>query len=67
MTISIPSTTGDCDTIATYDLVFLPYNERSETVEFCPGGSVTIGGVMYDQPGTVTDTIASMTGVAIRS
>ncbi|MCB0528232.1 MAG: HYR domain-containing protein [Saprospiraceae bacterium] len=59
---TIPSTTGGCDTIVTYTLELLPYNELSETVEFCPGASVTIGGMMYDQPGTVTDTIASTTG-----
>ncbi|MEZ4964268.1 MAG: hypothetical protein R2791_03420 [Saprospiraceae bacterium] len=46
----------------TYTLELLPYNELSETVEFCPGASVTIGGVMYDQPGMVMDTIPSTTG-----
>jgi hypothetical protein len=35
----------------------LPLNERTETVEFCPGDIVQIGGEEYDQPGTVLDTL----------
>ncbi len=35
----------------------LPPNERAETIEFCPGDSVFIGGISYTQPGTVTNTI----------
>lgn len=34
--------------------------ERTENIAFCPGESVVIGGVAYDQPGTVVDTILSV-------
>lgn len=34
----------------------------ADTVEFCPGESVTIGGIMYNQPGTVVDTVAGIVG-----
>ncbi|MCC6462845.1 MAG: choice-of-anchor L domain-containing protein [Saprospiraceae bacterium] len=46
-------TGGACDTIVTYTLLLLPQPTRSETVSFCPGTSVTIGGTAYTQPGTV--------------
>ncbi|MBX2892391.1 MAG: HYR domain-containing protein [Saprospiraceae bacterium] len=58
---TIPATTG-CDTIVTYTLVLLPNPTVEETIEFCPGSTVTIGGVDYDQPGTVVDTIPATTG-----
>jgi HYR domain len=53
---------GDCDTLVTYTLEWLPYQTDAETISFCPGTSVTINGVVYTQPGTVLDTIASNTG-----
>lgn len=33
--------------------------ERTENIDFCAGESVVIDGVIYDQPGTVIDTILS--------
>lgn len=57
VTTIIPATGGGCDTLATYTLALLPYPEGSEAISFCPGGSVTIGGNVYNQPGTVLDTI----------
>ena len=60
-TDTIASTNG-CDTIVTYTLVKLPYNVRSETVEFCPGDQVSIGGNIYTQPGTVVDTVVGIAG-----
>ncbi len=53
---------GGCDTIRTYIIETLPYQTRAEDLAFCPGGSVTIGGQVYDQPGTVVDTIAAVNG-----
>ena len=50
-----------CDTIVTYMLTLQPYQTRSESISFCPGESVTIGGQMFNQSGTVIDTIASAT------
>ena len=58
---TIPGTAG-CDTIATYTLILLPQPTRSETIEFCSGESVTIGGIVYTQPGTVIDTIPASAG-----
>ncbi|MDX1913702.1 MAG: HYR domain-containing protein [Saprospiraceae bacterium] len=59
--LTIPSTTGGCDTLVTITLEWLPLNTRAETVSFCPGGSVVIGGNTYNSPGTVLDTIPSQT------
>lgn len=54
---TIPSTTSGCDTIVTYTLTLLPYQTSSETIVFCPGESVDIGGQLYSQSGTVIDTL----------
>jgi hypothetical protein len=59
--LSIPAVTGGCDTLVTVTLEWLPLNTRAETVSFCPGASVVIGGNTYNQPGTVLDTIPSQT------
>ncbi len=40
----------------------LPTPTRSQTVQFVQGGTVTIGGIVYTQPGTVTLTVPSTTG-----
>ncbi|MFN0174373.1 MAG: HYR domain-containing protein [Saprospiraceae bacterium] len=58
---TLPSTSG-CDTIVTYTLTLLPYPIRTESVSFCPGESVTISGQVYNQSGTVLDTIAATIG-----
>ncbi len=52
--------TGVCDTIVTYTLMQLPLETRSETVSFCVGDTVTIGGQNYTQPGIVVDTIPAV-------
>jgi hypothetical protein len=59
---TIPSATGGCDTIATYTLVLLSNPTFAQTIEFCPGESVSIGGNTYTQPGTVVDTISASVG-----
>lgn len=56
---TIPSASGGCDTIVTYSLALLPQPTHFETIQFCPGSSVTINGATYDQPGTIIDTIPS--------
>jgi len=58
---TIAATIG-CDTIVTYTLTLLPLPTRSETISFCPGESVTIGGQVYSLSGTVIDTIAATIG-----
>ncbi|MFN0033788.1 MAG: HYR domain-containing protein [Saprospiraceae bacterium] len=57
---TLGSSAGGCDTIVTYTLTLLPYQTRSENVSFCPGKSVSIGGQVYNQAGTVLDTLASV-------
>jgi hypothetical protein len=58
---TLVSTTGSCDTIMTYNITTLPYVQDSETVQFCAGGSVTIDGMVYTQPGTVDVVVPSTT------
>lgn len=61
VTDTLAGTTG-CDTIVTYTLTLLPRPTRTETVEFCVGDTVFIGGLPYTQPGTFADTIAAASG-----
>ncbi|MBC7775238.1 MAG: HYR domain-containing protein [Phycisphaerae bacterium] len=62
VTATLPSTTGGCDTLVTYTLEHLPLLTRAETVAFCPGTSVDIGGQSYTQPGTVILTLPGTAG-----
>ncbi|MBC7775779.1 MAG: T9SS type A sorting domain-containing protein [Phycisphaerae bacterium] len=59
---TISSTGGACDTIATYTLILLPQPTLSDTIQFCPGDSITIAGQVYTQSATVVDTISSIGG-----
>ncbi|MFN0213483.1 MAG: HYR domain-containing protein [Saprospiraceae bacterium] len=61
VTDTLPSAIS-CDTIVTYTLTLVPFNIRSETISFCPGQTVTLGGTNYTQPGTVVLTLPSSTG-----
>lgn len=54
---TFPGTGTACDTLVTYVLQVLPYNQKAQTIEFCPGRSVNIGGQFYSTPGIVLDTI----------
>ncbi|MBK7936869.1 MAG: HYR domain-containing protein [Lewinellaceae bacterium] len=51
-----------CDSVVTTNLSILPKSTRSETITFCPGESVMIGGNTYNQPGTVIDTLPAASG-----
>ncbi|MEO6758737.1 MAG: hypothetical protein ABIO24_04725, partial [Saprospiraceae bacterium] len=57
----IPATAG-CDTLATYLLEFLPQPTSIQTIEFCKGDTVILGGATYTHPGTVNVVIPSTTG-----
>jgi len=59
---TIPGVGADCDTAATFFISILPYEERIETFTICPFQTVTINGVVYDDPGLVRDTVASSVG-----
>lgn len=62
VTDTLPGIGGGCDTVATYTLEWLPYPARSETVAFCPGETILIGGQPYTQPGIAIDTIPAISG-----
>jgi hypothetical protein len=51
-----------CDTIITYHLQWLPQPVKTQTLEFCPGDTVTLDGIAYTQPGTVSITVPAATG-----
>jgi len=57
---TIAATSG-CDTIVTYTLTLLPQPTRAETIAFCPGETILLGGTNYTQPGTVVLTLPSTT------
>lgn len=59
---TIPGTNGACDTIVTYTLILLPQPVRAETLSFCPGETVTIGGTTYNAPGIVLNTVPGTNG-----
>lgn len=61
-TDTIPGLNNGCDTIVQYKLELLPQPTRAETIAFCPGESIQIGGNAYSQPGTVVDTVAAGVG-----
>ena len=54
---TLPGAGAACDTVVTYTLTALPLPTRAETIEFCAGESVVIGGVSYTQSGTVVQTL----------
>ncbi|MFN8304315.1 MAG: YCF48-related protein [Saprospiraceae bacterium] len=56
----LPGLGDACDTVVTYTLNVLPLPTRAETIEFCAGESVTIGGTTYTQPGTVVETLPGL-------
>ncbi|MFN0036588.1 MAG: HYR domain-containing protein [Saprospiraceae bacterium] len=60
--VNLPSSTGECDTVVTYTLEWLPAPTREESVQFCPGESVDIGGQTYIDPGIVQLTIPGTGG-----
>ncbi len=58
---TVPSTTGGCDTLITYSLVFSGFTSDT-TLTACTGNGITLGGVTYTQDTTLTTTIPSTTG-----
>ncbi len=59
---TFPGLTGACDTIATYVLQMQPVLTQNNTIAFCPGGSVTLAGVVFTGPAVVTDTLPGLNG-----
>lgn len=62
VTVTLPAQGNGCDTLVTYTLEFLPLPTRAQTVKFCPGDTVTLGGLIYTQAGSVMVTEPATTG-----
>lgn len=58
------SATSGCDTVVLYFLNTLPKPFRFDTAYICPGSSVTINGIQYDQEGIFFDTLPSFSSIA---
>ena len=58
----LATTTAGCVLDDTFTVTIMPLLIISDTLEFCPGESVSIGGQTYTQPGMVTDTIPDPNG-----
>jgi hypothetical protein len=58
------SASAGCDTVVTYFLNQLPKPFRFDSAYICPGGSITINGKVYTQPGLIVDTLPSSSGLA---
>ncbi|MEO6037966.1 MAG: choice-of-anchor L domain-containing protein, partial [Saprospiraceae bacterium] len=57
-----PGNNGACDTLSTYILQLLPQPVINDTISFCSGTTVTIGGVVYSGSGIVLDTLPGTNG-----
>lgn len=55
-------TTDGCVLEDTFTVTVLPVTTVAQTIEFCPGESVTIDGEIYTQSGTVIDTTTGPNG-----
>lgn len=62
VTFSIPSTSGGCDTLATYTLLAGDQPVLLDSIALCPNDTIVLNGVAYSQPGTVIFTIPSTSG-----
>ena len=51
-----------CDSVVTHTLFFLPNPMRSETISFCPGDTVYVGGVPITDPGSAQVVIPASVG-----
>ena len=59
---TVASTTSSCDTIYSIVLKAWAQPTAAQTLAFCPGESVMIGGQLYSQAGTVQSSVPSTTG-----
>ncbi|MBX2892482.1 MAG: choice-of-anchor L domain-containing protein [Saprospiraceae bacterium] len=62
VSLTLPGSNGDCDTLATYILELRPQASFTQTIAFCPGESVTLGDTTYADPGTVSLTLPGSNG-----
>ena len=59
---TVASTTGSCDTVYSIVLKAWAQPTAAQTIAFCPGESVMIGGQLYSQAGTVQASVPSTSG-----
>ncbi|MCC7465685.1 MAG: HYR domain-containing protein [Saprospiraceae bacterium] len=59
---TIPAISGGCDTLRTVVLKVWAQPAIAQTIYFCEGESIMIGGQIYSQPGTVQVTVSSFNG-----
>ncbi|MBL7805021.1 MAG: choice-of-anchor L domain-containing protein [Saprospiraceae bacterium] len=62
VTLNLPGTGGACDTTINYFLQLLPNATLTDTIQFCPGSSVTIGDSTYFQPTTIEAVLPGQNG-----
>ena len=60
--LTIPSTSGGCDTLATYEIVGIEHILLENTLFFCPGESIAVNGLNYTEPAILSDTVFAQTG-----
>jgi hypothetical protein len=58
----LATTVEGCELRDTFVVTVKPVEQLADTIQFCPGEFVTIGGVNYDQSGVVADTTAGSNG-----
>jgi len=63
VTETLQGQAGKCDTIVTYQLTQVQQPTRTETIVFCPGESILLGGTVYTEPRVVTLVLPSTNGV----
>jgi len=59
---TIPSTSGGCDTALTLTIFVKSLIPAEKSASICPGGSVTLYGSTYTQPGIYTKTVPASAG-----
>jgi hypothetical protein len=60
--LTLPGSNGDCDTLATYELILKNQISINETIPLCPGETTTLGGQTYTAPATVNLMLAGSNG-----
>jgi hypothetical protein len=59
---TLPSTSDDCDTLATIHVVHLPAPALTQEIAFCPGDTVWVNGQAYTQADTLYSLLPATAG-----
>ena len=60
--LTLPSTSDDCDTLATIHVVHLPAPALTQEIAFCPGDTVWVNGQAYTQADTLYSLLPAAAG-----